>query len=116
MSHTTSATDLNSRFQFIFDEALRAYKNTTGNDLPSHPLFLDLTACESPASILAALQKQLPWYYQPGTSHDTSTKSPWLDTTVDILSQVLKIIGAGVGMVSPPNLNLLEIGQDHRSD
>jgi hypothetical protein len=118
MSHTPSATDPNSRFQSILDEALRAYKNTTGKDLPSHPLFLDLTSCESPASILTALQKQLPWYDQPGTSRDTSTKSPWLDTTVDVISQVLQTIGAGAGVVCPPNLNLflLAIGKDHRSD
>jgi hypothetical protein len=112
MSYTPSATDPNTRLQSIVDEALRAYKNTTGKDLPSHPLFLDLITCQCPASILATLQKQLPWYDQPGTSRDTSTKSPWLSTTVDVLSQVLQTVGAGVGMVSPPNLNLLEIGQD----
>jgi hypothetical protein len=116
MSHMPSAIDQDLRFQSIFDEALQVYKNTTGKDLHSHPLFRDLTACESPASILSALQKLLPWYDQPGTSHDTSTKSPWLDTTVDVLSQVLQTIGAGVGMVSPPNMNLLAIGQDHGSD
>jgi hypothetical protein len=98
MSHTPSSIDPNSHFQSIFDGALRTYKNTTGKELPSHPLFRDLTACDSPDAICQVLQRQLPGHDQPGTSRDTSTD--WLVATVDVISQVVQTIGAGVSMVS----------------
>jgi hypothetical protein len=100
MSHPPSATDPNLRFQSILDQALYAYNVTTGKDLPSHPLFCDLTACDSAGAILSVLQRQLPGYGydQPGTSHGTSTE--WLATTVDVVSHVFQTIDAGVIMVS----------------
>jgi hypothetical protein len=88
MSHIPSPNDSNFCFQSILDQALQSYKNTTGEDLPSHPLFRDLTACHTTGAILAVLQSQLPGYDQPGSNKDTS-KWPWLDTTVDVLSQIL---------------------------
>jgi hypothetical protein len=114
MSHNSPTTHPNSRFQSIFDQALQAYKTTTGKDLPSHPLFRDLTACDSLDAILAVLQRQLPGYDQPGPSNDTSMRWPWLATTVDITSQVLQTLGAGIGIVSPPAL--AEIGHIQLSD
>ena len=98
MFHTLSTTDP-SHFQSI-DEALKMYKDKTGKDLPSHPLFRDITACASPEAVLAILRKESfhPGLGQPGTSHDTSAE--WLETTVDILNQVLQTVGAGVGIVS----------------
>jgi hypothetical protein len=114
MSRTTSVADTNACFQSILNQALQAYKNTTGKDLPSHPLFRDLIACHSPNAILAVLQRQLPGYDQPGTSHDTSIQCPWLGTTVDLISQVVQTVGAGVGLVNPPNG--VAIDQDQRSD
>ena len=114
MSPTTSAVHPNPHFQSIFNQALQAYKNTTGKDLPFHPLFRDLIACDSPDAILTALQRQLPGYDQPGTSHDTSMQWPWLATTVDLISQVVKTVGAGVGLVNPPNV--VAIDQDQSSD
>jgi len=97
--HTPSLTNPNSHFQSIFDQALQAYKNTTGNDLHSHPLFRDLTACNSAGAILIVLQRRFPAYDQPGTSQDTSTE--WLPTSLDVINQVLQTIGAGVSLVSP---------------
>jgi hypothetical protein len=99
MAHSPSATNSNSRYQSIINQALQEYKNTTGKDLPSHPLFRDLTACNSAGAILGVLQRQLPGYDAPGSSQESS-KWPWLGTTVDALIPVLKTIGSGVGTVS----------------
>jgi hypothetical protein len=107
VSHTPSgsgsSTNSNSRFQSILDQALQAFKDTTGKDLPrpSDPLFSDLSACDSPGAILAVLQKQLPGYDQLAGSSQETSKWPWLDNTVDVLTQVLQTIGCGVGIVSP---------------
>jgi hypothetical protein len=115
MSHAPSASDPISRFQYIFDEALQAYKNNTGIDLPSHPLFRDFTACDSPNVALTVLQMQLPGYDLPGSSQDASTNWPWLATTADVLSRVLQSISTGVDMVSPRKFGRFrEMGQDHR--
>ena len=112
MSPTTSVADRNARFQSIFNQALQAYKNTTGKDLPSHPLYRDIITCHSPDAILAVLQRQLPGYNRPGTSHNTSMQ--WLGTTVYLISQVVNAVGAGVGLVNL--LNIVAIDQDQRSD
>jgi hypothetical protein len=98
MSHNPSSNDPNSHFQSIFDEALQAYKNITGKDLPSHPLFRDLTACDSRDAICMVLQRQLPGYDQPGTSRDTSTG--WLVAMVDVMNQVIQTLGIGTSFVS----------------
>jgi hypothetical protein len=98
MYHTPSSTNPNSHCQSIFYEALRAYKNTTGKELPSHPLFRDLTACDSPDTICQVLQRQFSGYDQPGTSKDTSAE--WLVATVDVINQALQTIAPGVSMVS----------------
>jgi hypothetical protein len=86
----------------IFDRALEAYKDKTGKDLPSHPLFRDITACASPEAVLAILRNEFESFHpgpdQPGSSRDTVTE--WLTTTVDVLNQVLRLVGAGVGIVS----------------
>jgi hypothetical protein len=100
MPHSHSVTNSNSRVQSIVNQALQEYKNTTGKDLPSHPLFRDLTACDSAGAILGVLQRQLPGYDTPGGSQEQS-KWPWLGTTVDVLSQVSQTIGSGIGIVSP---------------
>jgi hypothetical protein len=100
MPHSPSATNSNLRLQSIVNQALQKYKNTTGKDLPSHPLFRNLTACNSASAILGALQRQLPGYDPPGGSQEAS-KWPWLGTTVDVLSQFLQTIGSGIGIVSP---------------
>jgi len=99
MSHMPS-TDPSSYFRSIFDQALVAYKDKTGKDLPSHPLFRDITACTSPEAVLSILQKESfdSGLCQPGSGHDPSRE--WLATTVDVLNQVLQTVGAGVGIVS----------------
>lgn len=106
-SVSSSSTNPNSRFQSILGQALQAYKDTTGKDLPrlSDQLFGDLSACDSPGAILVVLQKQLPGYDQlPGSSQE-APKWPWLNDTVDVLNQVLQTIGSVVGIVSPSGLD-----------
>ena len=96
----TSYAPSTSYFRSIFDQALEAYKDKTGKDLLSHPLFRDITSCASPEAVLAILRSESfhPGLGQPGSSRDTSTE--WLAPTVDVLNQVLQIVGAGVGIVS----------------
>jgi hypothetical protein len=101
MSCTLSTTHP-SHFQSILDEALELYKDKTGKDLPSHPLFRVITACASPEAVLAVLRKESfhSGLGQPGPVTSNDASGEWLATTVDVLSQVLQIVGGGVGIVS----------------
>ena len=99
MSYTPSS-DSSSNFRSIFDLALEAYKDRTGKDLPSHPLYRNITACASPEAVLAILRNESfdSGLGQPGSSHDTATE--WLATTVGVFDQVLQLVGPVVKTVS----------------
>jgi len=56
MSQTSSATP-SSNFQLIFNNALKAYEKRTKKDLLSHPLAVQLQACDSPSAILSILHQ-----------------------------------------------------------
>src|SRR5258708_11545431 len=45
---STSTSTSQSNFASIFNAALQSYKRKTKQDLPSHPLFMDLQSCNSP--------------------------------------------------------------------
>jgi hypothetical protein len=47
-----------ARFQALFDEALQAYQEKTGVNLPTHPLALKLQSCHSTEDITQLLQDQ----------------------------------------------------------
>jgi hypothetical protein len=86
-----------SGFQFIFDTALDAYREKTGKDLPSHPLFAELKKCASADAILTVLRNQIPPSGQPSSRVDKLTK--WLNPTVHILYMFSATLGEGVGLV-----------------
>lgn len=47
-----------SKFQSIFNNALREYKKQTEEDLFLHPLAAKLQSCDSPDAILSVLREQ----------------------------------------------------------
>ena len=103
MSHTSAGPSSESlrspcpNFQHIFDNALRAYKSQTKNDLLSHPLAAQLQACQSPNSILVVLQQQVQELNQSQISDHRLTK--WLDPTINVLYAFSETIGEGVSLV-----------------
>ncbi|KAF8494392.1 hypothetical protein F5888DRAFT_655820 [Russula emetica] len=96
MSHTHTTSTL-SNFQLIFDNALKAYKRRTKNDLLKHPLADRLEACDSASSILTVLQEQVQELNQSQRSNEK-----WLDPTVNVLHAFSETLGEGVGSVFSP--------------
>ncbi|KAI0270168.1 hypothetical protein BGY98DRAFT_1179906 [Russula aff. rugulosa BPL654] len=96
MSHNHSSPT-SSDFQSIFDNALKAYKKRTKNDLITHPLAGRFEACDSASSMLAVLQEQV---QELNESQRSNTK--WLDPTVNVLHAFSKTLGEAVGSVFSP--------------
>jgi hypothetical protein len=94
MSATTSSS---SNYQYIFDNALEAYKKKTKQDLRSHPMFTKLEACDSPDAVLAVFREQIPALNHSRGTDDRLTK--WLDPTVNLLYTFSDVIGGGIGLV-----------------
>jgi hypothetical protein len=94
MSHTHPTSTL-PNIKLIFDNALKAYKKRTKNDLLTHPLADRLKDCDSASSILTVLQEQV---QELNESQRSNTK--WLDPTVNVLLAFSETLGEGVGSVS----------------
>ncbi|KAH9986509.1 hypothetical protein BJV77DRAFT_965151 [Russula vinacea] len=100
MSQTSPSVASRSNYQIIFDSALEAYKQKTGNDLISDPLFQSIENCQSPDAILAILQEQI---LEPGQAQSSRNKlTMWLDPTVNILNAVSATTGGFGGLAYPP--------------
>jgi hypothetical protein len=93
MSHS-HRTSRSSNFQLIFDNALKAYKKRTKNDLLTHPLADRLKACDSVDSTLTVLQELVQELNQSQRSNQK-----WLDPTVNVLLAFSETLGEGVGSV-----------------
>ena len=93
MSHT-NPTSTPSNFRLIFDDALKAYKKRTKNDLLTHPLADRFEACDSAGSMLTVLQEQV---QELNESQRSNTK--WLDPTVNVINAFSETLGEGVGSV-----------------
>ena len=100
MSHalSTSASTSSSNFQSIFDAALKAYEKKTKKDLLTHPLAVQLQACNTPSDILAILQDKVNELDQSMSASERL--SQWLNPTINVLYSFSSTIGAGVGLVS----------------
>ncbi|KAN0115700.1 hypothetical protein V8E52_006646 [Russula decolorans] len=96
MSHS-HRTSRSSNFQLIFDNALKAYKKRTKNDLLTHPLADRLKACDSVDSTLTVLQELVQELNQSQRSNQK-----WLDPTVNVLLAFSETLGEGVGSVFSP--------------
>jgi len=97
MSQTHHADPSSHNFQFIFDNALKANKTCTKDDLLFHPLVSQLQACQSLRSILAVLQQQVQELDQSQMSDKRLTK--WLEPTITGLYAFSVTIGEGVSPV-----------------
>jgi hypothetical protein len=93
MSHT-HPTSTSSNFKPIFDNAVKAYKKRTKNDLLTHPLADRLEACGSASSILTVLQEQV-----RELNESQRSNQKWLDPTVNVLLAFSETVGEGVGSV-----------------
>ena len=97
MSQTHPPATLFSKFQLIFDIALKEYQRRTKDDLLTHPLATQLQQCDSPNSIRAVLQRQVQDLEMSQASDERLTK--WLDPTINVLSALSVTIGDVVGLV-----------------
>ncbi|KAI0273256.1 hypothetical protein BGY98DRAFT_118317 [Russula aff. rugulosa BPL654] len=97
MSLANPTPTSSSNFQLIFDNALKAYKKRTRNDLLTHPLADRFEACDSASGILAVLQELVQELNQ---SQPNNTK--WLDPIVNVIHAFSETLGEGVGSVFSP--------------
>ncbi|KAI9438100.1 hypothetical protein H4582DRAFT_1878685, partial [Lactarius indigo] len=95
-----ASTAASSRFQVIFDAALKSYQKQTKKDLIAHPLASQLQSCHSTSAILAILQDQVREFDQAHSGDDRLTK--WLIPTVNVLYAFSAAVSEGVGLVFSP--------------
>ena len=97
-SPVTTATSSKSRFQEIFQAALKSYQKQTKKDLLTHPLASQLQSCDSTAAILAILHDQVRQFEKNSASDERLTK--WLGPTVNVLNAFSATVSGGVSLVS----------------
>jgi hypothetical protein len=97
MSHTPAETTASSRFQAIFQAALKSYRKQTKEDLLAHPLASQLQSCESTTAILAILQDQVREFDKSRSGDERLAK--WLGPTVNVLSAFSAAVSGGVSLV-----------------
>ena len=97
MSLPSQALVASSQSGSILDVALNEYKKTTGKDLLSHPLSVELQPCDSVDSILAVLQRQANTLEQRRDGYRGLMK--WISSSVNILYSVSATLGDGISLV-----------------
>ena len=98
VSQTLPKVASSSDYEVIFDNALKAYKKKTGNDLASDPMLRRFETCNSPDSVLALLEDKIPAFDQSGSSDERLTK--WVNPVVNVLYNFAATIGGAVSLVS----------------
>ena len=94
---TTTASSSSSRFEAIFQAALKSYQKQTKKDLLTHPLAPQLQECDSTTAMLAILQDQVREFDKSHSGDERLTK--WLGPTVNVLSAFSATISGGVSLV-----------------
>ena len=97
MSQTTTTAESSSRFQSLFQTALKSYQKQTKTDLIAHPLVSQLQSCDSTAAIVAILQDQVQVLDKSRSGDERLTK--WLNPTVNVLSAFSATVSGGVSVV-----------------
>jgi hypothetical protein len=97
MSQTTSASTASSRFQAIFDAALKSYEKQTKKDLLAHPLASQLQSCNSTSTIHTLLRDQIREFDEAHSGDERLTK--WLGPTVNVLFAFSAAVSGGVSLV-----------------
>ena len=102
MSRASPEVRRHANYQTIFDSALKAYRNKTGKDLSSNPLFHKLETCRSPDDIITVLRQQIPALDQSASSRtDEDLKlTRWLGPTVKVVDAFSVAIRGTIGPVS----------------
>ena len=95
MSHTNLSA---ASIQPIINNALKAYEKRTKIDLLTHPLALELQACNSSVTILAVLHQKIQGLEQSRSSSDRRTK--WLDPTVEVMYTLSTALEGRASLVS----------------
>ena len=93
---THSASASSSRFQAIFEAALKSYQRQTKNDLLEHPLATQFKSCNSTNAIIAILEGQVQEFDKSRSGNARLTK--WLSPTVNVLSAFSATISGGVSL------------------
>ena len=97
-SSTNPATTPSSfNNKVILDNALKAYKKKTKQDLFTHPLTSQLQACNSPADIMAIIQDQVHQFEQSRSSDERLRR--WLNPTINVLYAFSATLGEEVSLV-----------------
>ncbi|KAH8980369.1 hypothetical protein EDB86DRAFT_569966 [Lactarius hatsudake] len=89
-----------SRFQAIFNAALKSYQKRTQKDIIAHPLASQLQSCDSTSAILAMLQDQVREFDQARSGDERLTK--WLIPTVNVLYAFSATVSEGASLVFSP--------------
>ena len=97
MSHPNPTTSSSSKFQLIFNNALKVYERHTKNDLLAHPLVAQLQDCNSHSAILAVIHEQFQQFHQSREGDERLTR--WLDPTVKVLYSLSENLGEGVSLL-----------------
>jgi hypothetical protein len=95
---TSASASSESRFQAIFQAALKSYQKQTKKDLLTHPLASQLQSCGSTTDILAILQDRVREFEKNSKGDERLTK--WLGPTVNVLSAFSAAVSGGVSLVS----------------
>ncbi|KAH9963654.1 hypothetical protein BJV74DRAFT_799719 [Russula compacta] len=93
MSHTPTPIASSSNYQYIFDNAVEAYKKKTKKDLRSHPCFPNSNPAILPMPANSRV-RPIQWYRQRLTT--------WLKPTINVIYTFSATIGGGIGLVYPP--------------
>jgi hypothetical protein len=102
MSSSTSDPNVSfSRFQDLFNAALREYSQKTGKDIATDPLTASLLPCDSSDAVLAILQEQAHAFNQFRNGDWKVQLMRRLKPTVDILLGLSTsgVFGEGIGLV-----------------
>lgn len=95
--------------EVIFDNALKAYKKKTGQDLALDPLLRRFETCDSPDSVLALLRQQIPGFGQSRAGSSDQRLTKWVNPTVNVLYTFAGTIGGAVSLVSLNKSKLIHL-------
>ena len=98
MPQTSPDISYHTNYQLIFDSALQNYKEKTGEDLPSTPLFHTLETYRSSEDVIATLRQEVPAFDKSWRRNDGLTR--WLDPTVRVVNAFSATIGSAIALVS----------------
>ena len=96
-SQAKTSASSESRFQAIFQAALKSYQKQTKKNILTHPLASQLQACESTAAIVTILQDRVRGFEESSEGDERLTK--WLGPTVNVLNAFSATVSGGVSLV-----------------